>query len=539
MTIELLNKIGITDTIRFVFLGIVLLLPVITAGCASLQASRGEPLVVVELETMENSLDSCIACGCHVKGELEPDIKNTWWFSFGLVKSDAMKEWEAVSPAGHCGTGSFENAALDFRRTIGIPYVILDLSTTAALPPVGNVNLEVELRIEKFSGFDQNGQPVYLLKEQKRVLSFSSEGDITLPLLIPDDNEKESFRIHEVLLRLRAEILKREHPVSYGAISVSADVPGAEVLLDGGFAGRIAEGSPTILKNVLVGEREVRVRDFAGREARQQVIVEKDRTTELSLKIMDMTPAGNLNGLVPIGKNQQGYEEYWRVKDRVMVVKVPAGEFLMGSRGEEGKPEERPQHQVYVSEFLMDKTEVTWRQFRKFAKATETPLPPAPIWGTPEDYPVSFILWEEARGYCEWVGGRLPTEAEWEKADRGTDGRKYSWGNDWDPDRCNSISGGPHRPESAGSFPDCVSPYGVLDMSGSMWEWCADWYEENYYEKNLLRDPKGPASGSLRVIRGGGWMSQPLWLRTAYRFKVPPSTRKADHGFRCVQEAPE
>jgi formylglycine-generating enzyme required for sulfatase activity len=240
-----------------------------------------------------------------------------------------------------------------------------------------------------------------------------------------------------------------------------------------------------------------------------------------------------------MGNNSKGQEEYWRVKDGAMVVTVPAGEFLMGSPEGEGQSAERPQRRVYVSEFLIDKTEVTWRQLRKFAEATGTPHPRPPIWGTPDDYPASFILWEEARGYCQWVGGRLPTEAEWEKAARGTDGRKYPWGNDWDPDRCNSISGGPHRPESVGSFPSCLSPYGVLDMPGSMWEWCADWYGASYYAESSSRDPQGPTSGSRRVIRGGGWMSQPLWLGTAHRSGVPATTRKADHGFRCAQDGSE
>jgi formylglycine-generating enzyme required for sulfatase activity len=511
-------------------------LPMTTQACV---ASPDGPLVAVEVETMENALDSCIACGCRVKGALEPGKKNEWWFSFGVVKSDARKAWEVAAPTGYCGTGAFRETASDFRQTIGTAYIVLDLSITAAVLPGGDGNLKTQLEIQKLSEFDKNGNPVYARSMQKRMLSFAGEGDITVPLLIADQHEKESFGIHEVLLRLHATHVEREHAASYGTISVSADVPGAEVLLDGGFVGRIAEGSPMLLKNVLTGTREVRVRDFSGREARQQVVVEKDRMTELLLKVLDMTPARNLNGLVPIGKNPQGYEEYLRVKDSAMVVKIPAGNFLMGSAEGEGKPDERPQHQAYVSAFLIDKTEVTWRQFRKFTKATETPLPPAPIWGTPDDYPVSFILWEEAKGYCEWVGGRLPTEAEWEKAARGTDGRKYLWGDEWDPDRCNSISGGPHRPESAGSFPDCVSPYGVLDMSGSMWEWCADWYGESYYSESLLRNPKGPISGSLRVIRGGGWMSQPLWLRTAYRFRVPTSTRKADHSFRCVQGTQE
>jgi formylglycine-generating enzyme required for sulfatase activity len=337
------------------------------------------------------------------------------------------------------------------------------------------------LRAQKLSGFDTQGQPVYARSTQKRRLSFAHQGEITLPLLIPDPREQESFGVHEVLVRLQATVLRREPAAAYGTLSVAADVPGAEFLLDGGFVGRIGEGNPTLLENVLVGTREIRVRDFSGREVRRQVVVEKNKRVEAALKVLDLQPTGPGNGLVPVGKNPQGHDEYWRVQDGAMLVKIPAGEFLMGSPEDQGEPDERPQHRVHVSEFLIDKTEVSWRQLRKFAEARATPLPPAPLWGTPDDYPASFVVWEEAKEYCAWVGGRLPTEAEWEKAARGTDGRTYPWGSEWDPGRCNSLHGGPHRPESAGSYPSCLSPYGVLDMSGSVWEWCADWYDASYY----------------------------------------------------------
>ena len=497
------------------------------------------PLVAIELETKENTLDGCTACGCRAKGELEPGAEQTWWVSFGLVESDAQQSWAVAGASSHCDSGSFEKIASDFGRMVGTPYVIIELSTTAAVIPPGDIDLETQLKIQKLSGFDENGQPVYARSTEKRTLSFANQGEITLPLFIPDQREKESFGVHEVLLRLQAEVVSREPAASFGNISVSADVPGAEVLLDGGSVGRIAEGNPTLLKNVLVGTREIRVRDFSGREARRQVVVNKGGTVEVAFQVLDLTPAGPESDLVPIGKNPQGHEEYWRAKDGAMVVRIPAGEFLMGSPEGEGEADERPQHRVYVSEYLIDKTEVTWRQFRKFTDAKGTPIARTPLWGTPDDYPAAFILWEEAKGYCEWAGGRLPTEAEWEKAARGTDGRKYPWGNEWDPQRCNSISGGLHRPESVGSFPNCLSPYGVLDMAGSMKEWCADAYGETYYAESSARDPKGPTSGPLRMVRGGAWMSQPIWLRAAYRLKASPSSANHDQGFRCAQDAPE
>ena len=96
-----------------------------------------------------------------------------------------------------------------------------------------------------------------------------------------------------------------------------------------------------------------------------------------------------------------------------------------------------------------------------------------------------------------------------------------------------------HQPESAGAYPGCLTPYGVLDMPGGMWEWCSDRYAENYYAESESHDPRGATAGRLRVMRGGAWMSQPMWLRTAYRAKRGPTSRNADHGFRCAHDAPE
>ena len=265
-----------TASRRRAFAGVWLVVALTTVECGP---PHDGPLVALEVEAMENTLDGCTACGCRAKGELSPGAEHEWWISFGLVTADVQGGWEAAAPSSHCGSGSFEKAASQFRRTAGTPYLILDLSTTVAVAPDGDTNLKTQLRIRKLSDFDENGQPVYAQRRQKRILSFANEGDITLPLLLADQREKNSFGVHEVLLRLRARVLGREPAAAYGGISISADVPGAELLLDGGFVGRVAEG-PTLLKNVLAGTREIRVRDFSGREARREVVVEKDRTVE-------------------------------------------------------------------------------------------------------------------------------------------------------------------------------------------------------------------------------------------------------------------
>jgi len=527
---RLLRQNAITTT------GLALALIGTIPGC---RESRTDPLVALELESMENTRDGCTACGCRARGELGPGGEGRWWISFGLVEPDGSGGWQAAGASSHCRSGSFAEAASDFHEILGTPYVILDLAATNAPSASGGVRVEAELTIQKLSGFDAEGRPIYGQRTQTRTLDVVSETELVLPLLLPDDREGEAFGIHEVLFRLRAEARRRESAASYGAISITADVPGAEILLDGGFVGRVEEARPTLLSNVLTGARVVGVRDFSGREVSRELVVAEGRIEVVRLEALELGSRSAEGDLVAVGPNPQEQAEYWRVKDGQLMVKIPAGEFLMGSADEQGQPDERPQHRVYTSAFLIDKTEITWRQLRKFTEASGSKLPPEPIWGSRDDYPAAFVLWDEAQAYCEWVGGRLPTEAEWEKAARGVDGNVYPWGNQWDSRRCNSISGGLHQPESVGSHPGCVSPYGVLDMSGNMWEWCADRYGESYYAEGVSQDPKGPGSGRLRVMRGGAWMSQPSWLRTAYRAKRSPTSRNADHGFRCAQDAPE
>jgi formylglycine-generating enzyme required for sulfatase activity len=353
--------------------------------------------------------------------------------------------------------------------------------------------------------------------------------------MISDPTEKEAFRVFDVLLRFRATPARGG--ATYGAVAVLSDTPRAHIMLDGGIVGRTLEGTATVLRNVRVGDRELRVSDLSGREARSVVRVAAEKTTEVSLNLMRPSTVPD-NGLVPLGANAQGHQEYWRPRDGAPVVAIPAGEFLMGSPDGEGEPEEHPQRKVYLPAYLIDKTEVTWGQYGMFSKSTGTPLPEAPLWGRPDDYPVTSVTWAEAAAFCEWAGGRLPSEAEWEKAARGTDGRRYPWGDEWDPDRCNTRDGGPHRPRGVSTFPSCVSPYGTLDMVGGVWEFCQDWYDPGYYASAPARDPRGPGAGQQRVHRGGSWLEPNLSTRPAYRHSTDPTWRNPRHGFRCAQDLP-
>jgi len=252
------------------------------------------------------------------------------------------------------------------------------------------------------------------------------------------------------------------------------------------------------------------------------------------------------------------HERVWE-KDGSVMVNVPAGEFLMGSKDDpDAFDDEHPQHTVYVSEFWIDKTEVTNAQYRKCVEAGVCRAPTTCYWGEPTysdsskaDHPVVCVSWQDAKTYCEWAGKRLPTEAEWEKAARGTDGRKYPWGNSFDGSRVNfcdvncefnwkdsNADDGYQRTAPVGSYPQGASPYGALDMAGNVWEWCQDWYDEGYYASSPQRDPQGPSSGSYRVVRGGSWFFNVRGVRAPNRLRLGPDGRSYYFGFRCVSQSP-
>ena len=223
-------------------------------------------------------------------------------------------------------------------------------------------------------------------------------------------------------------------------------------------------------------------------------------------------------------------------KDGAEMVWVPAGEFLMGSTDDEGVRDERPQRKVYLDGYWMYKTEVTVAQYRKFCEATNREMPEAPEWGWKEDHPVVNVSWHDAVDYAKWAGASLPTEAQWEKAARGTDGRVFPWGNEWDAGACaNSVSWSLKGTKPVGSCPAGASPYGCVDMAGNAWEWCADWYDEAYYGNEApSRNPPGPASGGYRVLRGGSWNCGDRGpFRCANRLLYRPGRRDDFGGFRC------
>jgi formylglycine-generating enzyme required for sulfatase activity len=230
------------------------------------------------------------------------------------------------------------------------------------------------------------------------------------------------------------------------------------------------------------------------------------------------------------------------------MILIPAGEFLMGSDPNVDKKAfdaEQPQHTLYLPDYYMAKTPVTNAQYAAFAQATDkTWQPPT---GT-QDHPVVQISWHDAIAYCHWLSGvtdrayRLPSEAVWEKAARGTEGLIYPWGNRWDKTRCNTYEGGPDDTTSVGAYPGGASPYGLLDMAGNVWEWTLSLWGKDW-EKPDFKYPYKPEDGRenleaenkfYRVLRGGSWYDDLFDARCALRVRNYPNDGSFSRGLRLV-----
>lgn len=232
--------------------------------------------------------------------------------------------------------------------------------------------------------------------------------------------------------------------------------------------------------------------------------------------------------------------------DLVPMVTVPAGEFLMGSPEGKGRADEWPQRSVYLEEFAIDQVEVTNERYMAFVKSTGHQNPPNPYGTGPllsvkglEQLPVVQTTWYDAKAYCAWAKKRLPTEAEWEKAARGTDGRIYPWGNEQPTAKRSNFDReweDEHTLHIVGSLPDGDSPYGVKDMAGNVREWVSDWYEPEYYKDAPKRNPHGPdAKGVVRSIRGGSWHSPASDITTSARGRGGFALQTHGTGFRCAR----
>ena len=256
------------------------------------------------------------------------------------------------------------------------------------------------------------------------------------------------------------------------------------------------------------------------------------------------------------------------------MVLIPAGEFQMGGGADDSLAEcqklytsgdceptwferQEPEHSVYLDDFYIDLYEVTNAQYAECMAVGDCDPPTEPgsrtrdnyfLNPTYADYPVIYVTWPMAQAYCEWRGARLPTEAEWEKAARGADGRLYPWGNEFDGDLANfcdqncdydwvndAYDDGYADTASVGSYPEGAGPYGLFDMAGNVWEWVADWISEDYYADSPLKNPFGPESGEYRVLRGGAWSGIGSYLRGDFRSWEDPTDDDDNIGFRCAR----
>lgn len=215
--------------------------------------------------------------------------------------------------------------------------------------------------------------------------------------------------------------------------------------------------------------------------------------------------------------------------DGAEMILIPEGEFIIGSLENDN---EKPQRKVGLDAYYIYKTEVTVAQYRKFCEATRRNMPEEPEWGWRDDHPIVNVSWYDAAAYARWAGAALPTEAQWEKAARGVDGIEYPWGNAWDAGKAQCSAnklGDAGGPAPVGSFPAGSSPYGVLDMAGNVWEWCADWYRSDYYG----------TQPNTRVLRGGSWFNSYLgFFRTTSQGNKNPTAWGDVYGFRCVSRSP-
>lgn len=251
----------------------------------------------------------------------------------------------------------------------------------------------------------------------------------------------------------------------------------------------------------------------------------------------------------------------WKTKEEMVL--IPAGEFLMGSDKKTDRlayRSEVPQRSVYLDAFMIGKYEVTALEYLKFVLATDR-LPQLDwrydggnFQDTMANHPIMHVSWYDADAYCKWAGKRLPTEAEWEKAARGVDGRLFPWGSEYaGPTRANfgrtGLSGPVRdRPErlllyppiiSVDKYENALSPYGLYQTIGNVAEWVSDWYDQDYYKTAPGRNPKGPETGTQKAFRGGGWMDSTTTMRAAMRNGTDPKTKINWMGFRCAQDVKE
>jgi formylglycine-generating enzyme required for sulfatase activity len=341
---------------------------------------------------------------------------------------------------------------------------------------------------------------------------------------------------------VKGNISSRQGRDIYFSPSVDSGHSGGPIVQGGKVGGVVGAGDQSVGRGVIARSVQDYVEGF-GITAQ-----ESTGSSSSSVSSAPVLPPPVAEAKPAPRQQMQGREITGR--DAAPMVLIPAGEFWMGSPDGEGAKHEHPRHQIYLDAFYMDKFEVTVSRYAEFVRATDS--------AKPEDLdqadlsrhgnlPVVSVDWQSAKAYCEWAGKRLPTEAEWEKAARGTDGRIYPWGNEpptaklanfgyWD---WKLFSNSYDKFLTAvNNYEAGKSPFGLHHMAGNAWEWTADWYDEQYYSKSPVRNPKGSSSGKYRVMRGGSWFGIPDEVRSSNRWWAAPTGRNGLIGFRCARDVP-
>jgi formylglycine-generating enzyme required for sulfatase activity len=298
-----------------------------------------------------------------------------------------------------------------------------------------------------------------------------------------------------------------------GTIRVESNPEGASIRLDGTDTGQT---TPATLESINPGSHTIKLEKQGYWPYETTVQVAAGQQAQVSAAL------------------EQGVVIDW--------IDIPAGEFLMGDNFREGWPEERPVHKVYLDAYKVSKYEVTFEQYDIFCDNTGRSKPNDEGWGR-GNRPVIHVSWHDGNDFCTWLSQKtgenihLPTEAQWEKAARGTGQRMYPWGNNRPSCSIVNFNNCQGRTMPVGSYPQGVCPYGAYDMGGNVWEWCQDWYDEDYYSYSPYSNPQGPTTGSLRIARGGDWPNDAFWCRTTYRKPHhPPGIKLNSLGFRLARD---
>jgi len=299
--------------------------------------------------------------------------------------------------------------------------------------------------------------------------------------------------------------------------------PGAEVSLDNSSRG-VADASGQItVSEVATGVHALRIAAPGKKDFSQTVNVSSGQESRVEAALLDLGPAAG-----SVRENP---------RDGLKYVWIPSGTFMMGcSPGDNDcEKDEKPSHQVTISKgFWIGQTEVTVGAFKRFAAATERPMPDAPNFnkGWANDrMPIVNVTWNDAHDFCAWAGARLPTEAEWEYAARG-ESTEARYGSIDEVAWYSVNSGGQTHPVGEKR----ANGFGLHDVLGNVWEWVNDWYDQNYYQNSPSQDPSGPTGGQQRVLRGGAWVSVPWVVRVSFRSSYNPANRNYINGVRCGGE---